>query len=175
MEKNSSSIYLKSVTNSDVEFLFDLLKERDPRANISHKKMPTYDEHVNFVKSKPYSKWYIIFKSEQKAGSIYLSKNYEIGIFISKKFKVKNIGNFALNELMKKNPRKRFLANVNPKNKKLSRFFSKNNFKLIYSTFQLDGKKDENLKPHDKRKIEFYKKNGYRILSHAYMFEKNSK
>ena len=42
MEKNSSSIYLKSVTNSDVEFLFDLLKERDPRANISHKKMPEW-------------------------------------------------------------------------------------------------------------------------------------
>ena len=54
MEKNSSLIYLKSVTNSDVEFLFDLLKERDTRANISHKKMPTYDEHVNFVKSGPF-------------------------------------------------------------------------------------------------------------------------
>ena len=39
MEKNSSLIYLKSVTNSDVKFLFDLLKERDPRANISHKNL----------------------------------------------------------------------------------------------------------------------------------------
>jgi RimJ/RimL family protein N-acetyltransferase len=174
MEKNSSLIYLKSVTNSDVEFLFDLLKERDPRANISHKKMPTYDEHVNFIKSKPYSKWYIIFKSEQKAGSIYLSKNYEIGIFLSKKFQGKNIGNFALNELMKENPRKRFLANVNPKNKKSSRFFKNNGFKLIYFLFQLEGKKDKNLKPYDKREIKFYKKNGYKLLSHVYMFEKNS-
>ena len=74
MKKSSSSIYLKFVTNSDTEFLFDLLKERDPRASISHKKMPSYDEHVNFVKSTPYSKWYIIFKSEQKVGTIYLSK-----------------------------------------------------------------------------------------------------
>jgi RimJ/RimL family protein N-acetyltransferase len=69
-------------------------------------------------------------------GSIYLSKNNEIGIFVSKKFQGKNIGNFALNELIKKNPRKRFLANVNPKNKKSIQFFKNNNFKLIQHTFE---------------------------------------
>jgi len=136
MGKNESTICLKSVTNSDIEFLFDLLKERDPSTNISHKKMPTHDEHVKFVRSKPYSKWYIIFKSKQKTGSIYLSKNDEIGIFILKKFRGKNIGIYALNELMKKNPRKRFLANVNPKNKKSISFFKNNGFKLIQYTFE---------------------------------------
>jgi len=136
MEKIQSSISLKSVTNSDVKFLFDLLKERNSRVNISHKKMPTYNQHTKFIKSKPYSKWYIILKSKQKIGSIYLSKNDEIGIFLSKKFQGKNVGNFALNELMKKNPRKRFLANVSPKNKKSMEFFKKNNFKLIQYTFE---------------------------------------
>ena len=136
MKKTQSPISLKSVTNSDVKFLFDLLKERDPRANISHKKMPTYSQHTKFINSKPYSKWYIILKSKQKIGSIYLSKNDEIGIFLSKKFQGKNVGNFALNELMKKNPRKRFLANVNPKNKKSISFFKNNNFKLIQYTFE---------------------------------------
>ena len=139
MEKIQSSISLKSVTNSDVKFLFDLLKERNPRVNISHKKMPTYNQHRKFIKSKPYSKWYIILKSKQKIGSIYLSKNDEIGIFLSKKFQGKNVGNFALNELMKKNPRKRFLANVSPKNKKSMEFFKKNGFKLIQYTFEKSG------------------------------------
>ena len=136
MKKTQSPISLKSVTNSDVKFLFDLLKERDPRVNISHRKMPTYSQHTKFIKSKPYSKWYIILKSKQKIGSIYLSKNDEIGIFLSKKFQGKNVGNSALNELMKKNPRKRFLANVNPKNKKSIQFFKNNNFKLIQYTFE---------------------------------------
>ena len=139
MEKIQSSISLKSVTNSDVKFLFDLLKERNPRVNISHKKMPTYNQHRKFIKSKPYSKWYIILESKQKIGSIYLSKNDEIGIFLSKKFQGKNVGNFALNELMKKNPRKRFLANVSPKNKKSMEFFKKNGFKLIQYTFEKSG------------------------------------
>ena len=138
MKKTLSPISLKSVTNSDVKFLFDLLKERDARVNISHRKMPTYSQHTKFIKSKPYSKWYIILKSKQKIGSIYLSKNDEIGIFLSKKFQGKNVGNFALNELMKKNPRKRFLANVNPKNKKSIQFFKNNKFKLIQHTFELN-------------------------------------
>ena len=139
MRKIQSSISLKSVTNSDVKFLFDLLKERNPRVNISHKKMPTYKQHTKFIESKPYSKWYIILESKQKIGSIYLSKNDEIGIFLSKKFQGKNVGNFALNELMKKNPRKRFLANVSPKNKKSMEFFKKNGFKLIQYTFEKSG------------------------------------
>jgi len=131
-----SSISLKPVIKSDSKFLFDLLKERNPKANISHKKMPSYDEHIQFIRSKPYTKWYIILQSNKKVGSIYLSKNDEIGIFISKKFQGKNIGFYALTELLKKNPRKRFLANVNPKNKKSMTFFKNNGFKLIQYTFE---------------------------------------
>ena len=40
---------------------------------------------------------------------------------------------------MKKNPRKRFLANVSPKNKKSMEFFKKNGFKLIQYTFEKSG------------------------------------
>ena len=54
MKKNQAMIILKSVTNADAEFLFDLLEERDSTANISHKKMPTYNSHIKFIKSKPY-------------------------------------------------------------------------------------------------------------------------
>ena len=136
MEKKLPLIYIKSVTNSDIEFLFDLLKERNPRANISHKKMPSYNQHAKFVRSKPYSKWYVILKKKEKVGSIYLSKNDEIGIFLSSDYQGKNIGKHALTELIKKNPRKRFLANVNPKNKKSIQFFKNNGFKLIQYTYE---------------------------------------
>jgi len=129
-------ITLKIATNSDIRFLFDLLENRDPIANISHKKMPSYNQHTQFVKSKPYSKWYIILKEKEKVGSIYLSKNNEIGLSILKSEKTKTIQKLALNELIKKNPRKRFLVNINPKNKNLISFFKKNDFKLIQYTFE---------------------------------------
>ena len=137
MRKKISSISLRIVRDSDSKFLFELLKDRDPRANISHKKMPSYNEHLKFIKSKPYTKWYIILKSKDRIGSIYLSKNDEIGIFLSKKYQGKNIGNDALAELIRKNPRERYLANVNPKNKKFSKFFKNNNFKLIQYTYEM--------------------------------------
>jgi len=135
---DNSKITLKNVTNLDYEFLFQLLKERDIRVNISHKKMPTYQQHMKFVKSKPYSKWYIILLSNEKVGSIYLSKSDEIGIFILKKFQKHNIGKLAITKLFTKNPRKRYLANVNPRNKKSIKFFKNNGFKLIQYTFELE-------------------------------------
>lgn len=136
MKKIESEISLKPVTKGDFKFLFELLKERDPNANISHKKMPSYTNHVKFIESKPYTKWYIILNSKQKVGSIYLSKNDEIGIFLLKSFHRQNFGKLALEILMKKNPRKRFLANVSPKNKNSMDFFKKNGFNLIQYTFE---------------------------------------
>jgi len=130
-------IVLKEVQKSDYSFLYELLSERKLYENISHKKNPTYAKHIKFVMSKPYTKWYIIYHGKEKIGSIYLSKNDEIGIFVSKEFQGKNIGKLALSELMKRNPRQRYLANVNPKNKKSMQFFKNNGFKLIQYTFEL--------------------------------------
>ena len=73
--------------------------------------------------SKPYSKWYIIEYNRKKIGSIYLSKQNEIGIFLKKEFHGLGLAYEALKLIMKKNPRKRFLANVSPKNKKSMKFF----------------------------------------------------
>lgn len=136
MKKIESNISLKSVSKDDFKFLFELLKERDPKANISHKKMPSYATHVKFIKSKPYTKWYVILNFKQKVGSIYLSKNNEIGIFLLKTSHRQNFGKIALEMLMKKNPRKRFLANVSPENKISMDFFKKNGFNLIQYTFE---------------------------------------
>jgi RimJ/RimL family protein N-acetyltransferase len=129
---------IRLVKDSDFRFLFNLLKQRDKKANISHKKMPTYSEHVKFLKSKPYSKWYIIQKSKIKIGSIYLSKNDEIGIFINERFHREGLATKALELLMSKNPRSKYLANVNPKNLHSVKFFKKNNFKLIQHTYELE-------------------------------------
>lgn len=134
---NMEELELKSVTKTDVRFLYNQLKERDPKINISHKKMPSYSEHTKFVLSKPYSKWYIIYYKNRKVGNVYLSKMNEIGIFILKTIKVKGLGSLVLEQVLKKNPKTRYLANVNPKNVKSSEFFKKNGFKLIQHTYEL--------------------------------------
>ena len=82
MKKNQ--IKLKLISKSDYRFLYNLLKERDSRANISHRKMPTYNEHLKFIRSKPYAKWYIVEFGASKIASVYLTSQNEIGIFIKK-------------------------------------------------------------------------------------------
>ena len=133
-----NKINLKLVNETDNEFLYDLLKNRNPNVNISHKKMPSFKEHIKFVNSKPYSKWYIIKQNNEKVGSIYLSKQNEIGLFLKNNVQGQNIGTKALKLLIIKNQKKRILANINPKNKKSIKFFEKNGFKLIQFTFELE-------------------------------------
>ena len=136
--KINSEIKLTLVSKSDAQFLYGLLKERESNVNISHKKMPTYAQHIKFIESRPYSKWYVIILNNQKIGSAYLSKQNEIGIFITKNKQRKKLGTSVLDMIIKKNHRKRYLANVNPKNKKSISFFKKNGFELIQHTFELE-------------------------------------
>ncbi len=131
------NIILKTVSKQDHKFLYDLLKERNEKINISHKKMPTFKNHEKFVMSKPYKKWYIIMNEKEKVGSIYLSKFNEIGIFLKKNIRGQGIGQKSLEMIVEKNPEKRYLANINPQNHKSIKFFKNNNFKIIQYTYEL--------------------------------------
>ena len=68
--------------------------------------MPTFNQHVNFVLSKPYSKWYIILQGIDEVGSIYLSKQNEIGIFLKKESHHTGIGNSCIKINNEQKPKK---------------------------------------------------------------------
>ena len=120
MKHNLENIRLKHVSKSDYEFLYDLLAERNPISNISHKTMPSFKTHQKFVSSKPYKKWYIVKLSQESIGSLYLSYQNEIGLFLKKQYNNVEI------------------ANINPKNKKLINFYKNFGFSLLQKTFKLE-------------------------------------
>lgn len=123
----------------DYDTLYKLLKERTKNQNISHREMPTFDEHVTFVDSRPYLGWYYIMEGPVKVGAIYLTCKEEIGIFIFKTHKRKGYGSLALRELMYGWPGTRKLyANINPKNEASIEFFKKKGFKHLSSTYVLN-------------------------------------
>ncbi len=93
---------LKKVTMDDAEFLFNLLKQREGSVNISHKSLPTWEEHLNFIKNYDYPAWDIIIVNDKKIGNIYLTTRDEIGIFIDKEFQNCGYGSDALIAFMKK-------------------------------------------------------------------------
>ena len=126
---------LKPVTIDDAKFLFDLLKQREGIVNISHKSLPTWEEHVEFIKNNTYQSWDIIWVDNVRIGNIYLSDRDEIGIFLDKKSQSNGYGSIAINEFMKKNGKKRYLANINPTNYKSIQFFGKHGFIHIQNTY----------------------------------------
>ena len=131
------NIKLKQVAENDMPFLYELLKNKAPNANISHKKMPTYDEHIKFVLSKPYTNWYVIEYDEKNAGAIYLSKRDEIGISISNDYEYEQIAKTAIKLLIELNPRKRYLVNVSPKDIRTQEFLLKNGFSGLEYVYEM--------------------------------------
>ena len=126
---------LKPVTIDDAKFLFDLLKQREGIVNISHKSLPTWEEHVEFIKNNTYQSWDIIWVDDVRIGNIYLTDRDEIGIFLDKESQSNGYGSIAINEFMKKNGKKRYLANINPTNYKSIQFFGKHGFIHIQNTY----------------------------------------
>ena len=133
-------IVLKEVRKSDCLFLYELLSARKPNVNISHKKFPAYIKHVKFVMSKPYSKWYIIYRATEKIGSIYITKQDEIGIHFKEQNLTNKIRSKVLKMIIKKNPRNRYLININPRNTKMKKFLKNEGFELIQHTYEISKK-----------------------------------
>ena len=140
---------LNHVTAHDWQFLYDLLAERPHQANISHREMPDIAAHVAFIKSNPYTAWYIIEIDHDhwsdghvdhhilKAGAIYLSKQDEIGVAIKREHQGQHLGKQAIEQLMQRHVRPRYLANIAPDNMKSHKMFMGMGFKTIQNTLEL--------------------------------------
>lgn len=115
----------------------EILKEREPYQSISHKSLPTWDKHCEFIRTHPYRAWYAIRTAlGDWAGCVYLSRNREIGIGILKKHQGRGYATAAIQLLMARHPG-RFLANINPANEASIRLFAKFGAKHIQNTYEL--------------------------------------
>ena len=104
------------------DILYRLLAERTPEESISHKEMPSLDDHRTFVRSNPYQCWYLI------------TKERAIGISIFVAHRRLGYGRAAVRMLMEKWPG-RFYANINPDNDKSQELFQSMGFTLLQLTF----------------------------------------
>ena len=48
------------------------------------------------------------------------------------------IANYVLKIFIKKNPQQQYFVNINPRNKKSIKFFTKNGFKILQHTYKLE-------------------------------------
>ena len=116
--------------------LYELLSERTADVNISHRAMPSFEDHAAFINSMPYEAWYFICDPEP-VGSVYLSKQNEIGVFIFQKYQKQGYARRAVMALMEKHGKRRYLANINPANAGSRFLFTGLGFNLIQHTYAL--------------------------------------
>ena len=126
---------LRPIEKSDYKMLFNILQERTPEQSISHKEMPTWDEHVAFIESDPYLFWYAIENENGPVGSVYITPAREVGIFLFKAVQGEGYAGEALSVVMKMHPGK-VLANINPANHASKRFFQRMGFRQIQETWE---------------------------------------
>ena len=67
----------RPVEAKDKNFLYMLLKKR--KHKISHRNMPSFSEHEDFLKRNPYRFWYMICL-DTEIGSFYIQDDNSIGI-----------------------------------------------------------------------------------------------
>ena len=124
--------------------LFKLCKERRDEniVNISFQ-MPTWEKHLEFIKSHPYVYWYLIFEGHYH-GYVSLTYQNEIGIVLFKKSRGQGIGKQALELFMWEHaplpavPSQRrgcFVANINPENERSIKLFTGLGFHHVQNTY----------------------------------------
>lgn len=118
--------------------LYDLLLERPPEANISHSKMPSYEDHVAFIVSRPYLVWCLIQDSTTFywVGAVAITKADEIAVAIFKSHQREAYATSAIQTLRRDYPRP-LLANVAPNNAPSHALFLKLGGEVIQHTYRL--------------------------------------
>ncbi len=135
-----------------VDLLYELLKARPAKANISHKKMPTPEQHEKFVRNHPYHDWCLIEIGgsawepipETFIGSTFLSKpaqpsvvGEELHVEVFGAYKGHGYPEHALKLMMQKHPRSRYVANTAITNYVSMALFDKLGFSECQRTFEL--------------------------------------
>ena len=132
-----------------IEFLYEIIKERDPEINISHKALPSFDEHARFVLDRLFRLWYLIEfatpSNIQPTWVGYVSATHlnEIGIVLRKVYRGQGLGPAAIQRMMAMHrplPAVKswrsgcWLANIAPVNEHSKYMFQKLGFSKISET-----------------------------------------
>ena len=65
-------------TEEQIKILYELLKARN--YVISHRSLPNFEEHQDFIKNHPYLHWFLLRNASNYLGSFYLKKDNSIGL-----------------------------------------------------------------------------------------------
>ena len=78
LRRDFKEVSFKEVNDQDAKVLLKLLENRD--YSISHLNLPSKNDHLLFIKSKPYRYWAIVLEDNFPVGTVYIQSNNSIGL-----------------------------------------------------------------------------------------------
>ena len=119
----------------DHQFIYKLVEEYlRTDFSVTVLALKSFDEYF-----KAYSendlKTYIIIVNDERAGFVHITKDGEIGYYLTKKYQNKGIAVNAVNDMLKLHPKERYFATVNINNIRSNNLVKKLGFKpkgIIY-------------------------------------------
>lgn len=78
LRRDYKEVSFKEVNDQDAKVLLNLLENRD--YSISHLNLPSKNDHLLFIKSKPYRYWAIVLEDNFPVGTVYIQSNNSIGL-----------------------------------------------------------------------------------------------
>jgi hypothetical protein len=133
-----------------LKYLYDVLKERlqEPLTNISHTKLPSWEDHVSFVLERShYIHHYVIVNRDLPTdcmGVLYCTENNELGIYISMSYRRRGLATYVLDYFLYSCPGT-YTAHINPANISSQVFFIKSGFTPLQYTYTRHVPDDDEL------------------------------
>ena len=144
-------ITLNPISLNNVNYLYQLLQERDSSITNTQKNLPTTIEHKMFIKNQiksinvnkneilkmkqdPYDGWYIIRSENLDLGSIWIEENGNIGLQIQKQYQNLGIGVVAFKKIQILHEKKIYKTTVSHQNQNSIKFCEKMGFELKEKT-----------------------------------------
>ena len=137
-------------TDGAADVLWALLVERseenDQNVNISHRALPSREEHDEFISSKPYYVWNLISIDSRWLGYVSVTWRNDIGIVLFTTERGNGYGKLSIRKLLdevhplpaQKGQRPgHFVVNINPFNERSIRLFDGFGFKHCQNTYEL--------------------------------------
>lgn len=110
----NKELRLVRAQKKDTRFVYQIVKEwleHHSDLSVTALRLPSFAKFSMIKTTK-----YIIKKGDIYIGFVHILANNEIGYYVIPEFQGKGIGTWAVIQLMKKQPRKRYFATVNNKN-----------------------------------------------------------
>ena len=137
-------------TTLALAILYSHLEQRTPEQNISHKTMPTWEQHCTFVNSRPHAAWWLIYDRIEAEGDpegtceyvcigqAYFTRAREIGIAIGDAYQRQGYAGEIIAKIIEMVPRGPVFANVSPRNIASQKLFENLGFGVVQWTYRLD-------------------------------------